>query len=142
MRDAVRDIISGWMVIDDFDDLTDRIERAGEWTTINGPLQDDEEATITLMIQSQIARGIMRGDFDFAIGPRLALCKNRQTRVRGDGGCLACDADAGESCRLRRELVDVVAAEGRKPDRASAGVGRPAGAPAGAAGGAAREETP
>ncbi len=64
MRDGFREIVSGWMIIDDFDDLTDRIERAAEWTTANGPLQPDEEATVKLMIEAQIARGIRRGDFE------------------------------------------------------------------------------
>lgn len=26
-------------------------------------------------------------------------CKNESTYVRGDGGCLRCDADQGETCR-------------------------------------------
>lgn len=29
-------------------------------------------------------------------------CKDRQAFVRQDGGCLRCDADAGEICRERR----------------------------------------
>lgn len=62
MRDGFREIVGGWMIIDDFDDLTERIERAVEWTAINGPLQPDEEATVRMMIESQIARGI--GDFE------------------------------------------------------------------------------
>lgn len=64
MRDQFREIVSGWMLIDDFDDLTDRIERAAKWTEVNGPLELDEQNTIRLMIQSQIARGIRRGDFE------------------------------------------------------------------------------
>jgi hypothetical protein len=64
MRDGFHEIVSGWMIIDDFDDLTERIERAAEWTEANGPLQPDEEATVKLMIESQIARGIRRGDFE------------------------------------------------------------------------------
>jgi hypothetical protein len=57
MRDGFREITSGWMLIDDFDDLTDRIERAAEWTKQNGPLEPDEAATVKLMIEAQIARG-------------------------------------------------------------------------------------
>lgn len=64
MRDEFHDIVSGWMLISGMEDLTDRIERAAEWTMVNGPLQPDEEATIKLMIQAQIARGIARGDFE------------------------------------------------------------------------------
>ena len=57
MREGLGEIVSGWMLIDDFDDLTDRIERAAEWTKEHGPLRDDEAATIRLMIECQIARG-------------------------------------------------------------------------------------
>lgn len=64
MRDEFRAIISGWTLIDGMDDITDRIENAAEWTTANGPLEPDEEATIKLMIECQIARGLERGDFD------------------------------------------------------------------------------
>lgn len=64
MRDGFRDIVSGWTLVDDFGELTDRIERAAEWAKANGPLEPDEEATATLMIESQIARGIRRGDFE------------------------------------------------------------------------------
>lgn len=64
MRDGFRDIVSGWMTIDDFDDLSDRIERLAEWSKDNFPLEPDEHATVEMMIQSQIARGIARGDFD------------------------------------------------------------------------------
>jgi hypothetical protein len=59
------------------------------------------------------------------------FCKDRQAKVGRFGECLICDAAQGEACRR--------SAEGRKPDRASAGVGRPAGAPAGEAGDTARE---
>ncbi len=58
MRDGFREISSGWMLIDGFDDLTDRIERLAEWTKANGPLEDDEAATVKLMIECQIARGL------------------------------------------------------------------------------------
>lgn len=68
LREGFRDIVDGWMLIDDFADLTDRIERAAEWTKANGPLQPDESATIKFMIECQIARGIERGDFDYSVG--------------------------------------------------------------------------
>jgi hypothetical protein len=64
VRDEFREIISGWMLVDDFDELTDRIERSAMWAKANGPLLADEQATARLMIQSQIARGIRRGDFE------------------------------------------------------------------------------
>jgi hypothetical protein len=64
MRDGFRAIVDGWMLVDDFDDLTDRIERAADWTKANSPLQPDEQATIGFMIECQIARGMSRGDFD------------------------------------------------------------------------------
>jgi hypothetical protein len=57
MRSEFDEITSGWTLIDGMDDLTERIERAAEWTKVNGPLEPDEQARITLMIESQIARG-------------------------------------------------------------------------------------
>jgi hypothetical protein len=45
------------MLISGVDALTERIEQAAEWTRVNGPLQPDEEATIKLMIETQIALG-------------------------------------------------------------------------------------
>jgi hypothetical protein len=64
MRQGCLDIVAGWMMVDDFEDLTDRIERAAEWAAANGPLTGDESATVALMIKSQIARAIRRGDFE------------------------------------------------------------------------------
>lgn len=72
MRAGFHEISSGWMLIDDFDDLTDRIERLAVWTAANEPLQPDEWATIELMIKSQIARGIERGDFNFVVHVKKA----------------------------------------------------------------------
>lgn len=48
MRPEFADIVSGWCLYSGIEDLTDRIERAAEWTKHNGPLQPDEEATIKL----------------------------------------------------------------------------------------------
>jgi hypothetical protein len=59
MRDAFRDIVSGWMLISGIEDLTERIEAAAAWTKANGPLQEDEEQTIKLMIEAQIARFLL-----------------------------------------------------------------------------------
>jgi hypothetical protein len=64
LRAGFREISEGWMLIDDFDDLTDRIERLAEWAKAAAPLLPDETATIQMMIESQIARGIRRGDFE------------------------------------------------------------------------------
>lgn len=64
MRDGFREIVSGWTLISGMGDLTDRIERASEWTKVHGPLEADEEATIKVMIKAQVARGIARGDFE------------------------------------------------------------------------------
>ena len=58
MRDGFRDIVTGWTLIDGLGDLTERIEEAALWTEKNGPLEPDEEATITLMIEAQIVRGL------------------------------------------------------------------------------------
>lgn len=64
MRDGFRDIVDGWMLISGMEDITDRIERAAEWTKVNGPLWPDERATISMMIECQVARGIVGGDFE------------------------------------------------------------------------------
>ncbi len=64
VRPGFDEIVSGWMLVDDFNDLTDRIEQADEWTRIHGPLEDDEQKTLEMMIQCQIAKGIARGDFE------------------------------------------------------------------------------
>lgn len=61
VRPEFREIVSGWMLRDDLGDLTDRIERAAKWTVENGPLWPAEEATIKLMIESQIARALQEG---------------------------------------------------------------------------------
>lgn len=58
LRPGFSDISDGWMLIDDFDDLTDRIERLAEWKVANGPLTEDEEKTVVFMIECQIARGL------------------------------------------------------------------------------------
>lgn len=68
LREGFREIISGWMLIDDVEVLGERIEQAAEWTKANGPLLPDEQATVRLMIKTQIAKGIRRGDFEPYIG--------------------------------------------------------------------------
>ncbi|RUT80999.1 MULTISPECIES: hypothetical protein [unclassified Mesorhizobium] len=91
------------MLVNDFDDLCDRIERSAEWAIGNSPLQPDETATVQLMIKSQIARGLERGDFDVIL--RMLGCKNLQRQVRVDGGCVACAAGQGEACRMFEALL-------------------------------------
>jgi len=58
MREGFREIVAGWTLIDGMDDITERIERAADWTKANGPLEPDEDATIGLMVKAQIARGM------------------------------------------------------------------------------------
>jgi hypothetical protein len=64
MREGFRAIVDGWSLVDDFDDLLDRIERSSKWMDVNGPLLEDEASTLRLMIQGQIAMRIRRGDFE------------------------------------------------------------------------------
>jgi hypothetical protein len=64
MRPEFLEIVDGWSLVDDFDDLTERIERSAKWTAANGPLLADEAATVRLMIECQVAMGIRRGDFE------------------------------------------------------------------------------
>lgn len=56
MRDGFRAISSGWTLYSGTADLTERIEALAEWTKANEPLQPDEEATVKMMIEAQIAR--------------------------------------------------------------------------------------
>ncbi|HZP61591.1 MAG TPA: hypothetical protein VFB27_14800 [Opitutaceae bacterium] len=69
MRDGFLAIVRGWSFIDDVDALGDRIDQVGEWMKENGPLTPDEELTLQLMIRTQIAQGIKRGDFEPFLGP-------------------------------------------------------------------------
>lgn len=64
MRDGFRAIVSGWTLYSGMDDLTDRIEEAAKWAKANGPLEADEEATVKMMIEAQIARGGWSGEED------------------------------------------------------------------------------
>lgn len=54
IRPGFSAIVKGWFLIDDWYELTDRIERAAEWTKVNSPLSPDEEETVRLMIEYQI----------------------------------------------------------------------------------------
>ncbi len=62
MRDEFRAITSGWMLIDGTDDIDDRIAQIADWMKANGPLEKDEESTVQLMIQCQVARGKFHDD--------------------------------------------------------------------------------
>lgn len=62
MRDAFHDIVFGWALQSGLDPLTERIEAAAKWTKENGPLEPDEEATVKLMIEAQIARSMFPED--------------------------------------------------------------------------------
>ena len=64
MRETFVAIVDGWSLIDDFDDLVERIERSSKWMDANGPLLEDEASTVRLMIQRQIRMRIRRGDFE------------------------------------------------------------------------------
>lgn len=55
-------IVSGWMLIDDFDYLTEKIEAAAAWAKSN-TLNNAEAATIKLMVEQQVIMGFARGDF-------------------------------------------------------------------------------
>jgi hypothetical protein len=58
MRQEFDEITGGWTLVTGVGDLTDRIEEAAKWTKVNGPLESDEQARISLMIEAQIARGM------------------------------------------------------------------------------------
>lgn len=61
------DIVRGWMLVDDWDDLTDRIERLAELMgrakMAVADLDDLKAATVKMMIDKQISEGLARGDF-------------------------------------------------------------------------------
>jgi hypothetical protein len=63
MRDGFIEIANGWTLTDDFDDLTDRIERLAVWAKENKPLWPIEQSTVKFMIERQIQLSIERGDF-------------------------------------------------------------------------------
>lgn len=82
MREGFKEIAGGWTLISGMDDITDRIERLAEWTKANGPLLPDEERTVELMIQTQIARGMENsGD-----GPLCNFCAEPLAACRCEGG--------------------------------------------------------
>lgn len=64
MREGFQAIVDGWSLVDDIEDLFDRIERSSKWLDVNGPLLEDEAYTVRLMIQGQIAMRIRSGQFE------------------------------------------------------------------------------
>jgi len=62
MRDGFKAVVSGWALVSGFDAITEHIEAAAKWTKENGPLEPDEEATVKLMIEAQIARAENEGE--------------------------------------------------------------------------------
>ena len=64
MRDGFLAIVDGWWLVDNSNGLFERIERSSKWMDVNGPLLEDEASTVRLMIKSQIAMKIRRGDFE------------------------------------------------------------------------------
>ncbi len=64
IRDGFREIVTGWMLVDDFDDLTDRIERAAEWAKAKRPAPAAQ--------RRHLAAGARRRAEDNAAARRLA----------------------------------------------------------------------
>lgn len=61
IRPEFAEIVSGWMLIDGMNDLTERIERAAEWTKQNGPLLPVEEITVKMMIIKSLRAALRNG---------------------------------------------------------------------------------
>lgn len=68
LRPEFHAIVAGW-TMDDFDGITERLEQLMPLH----PYNDDEHKTVEMMVKYQIAKGIMRGDFDFTGVPREKL---------------------------------------------------------------------
>jgi len=65
MRAEFQAIVSGWTLTSDVEDLGEYLEATARFiATADGPLEADEERTIAMMVECQIARGIRRGDFE------------------------------------------------------------------------------
>ena len=72
MRDEFRAVVSGWTLTSDVEDLGEYIGETARFVEANGPLEPDEERTVEMMIECQVARGIERGDFaPFIIAPGI-----------------------------------------------------------------------
>jgi hypothetical protein len=62
LSDWFSEIVSGWMLIDSFDDITYRIEEIAKYVGDNAvKLNEDEKKTLELMIEVQIARADKEG---------------------------------------------------------------------------------
>lgn len=94
MREEFKDIVSGWALQSGLGPLTEHIEAAAEWTKANGPLEPDEEATIKLMIEAQIARSGFNGlgDDDGSVFTHCNVCGKRLREPEEDemGMCIEC----------------------------------------------------
>jgi len=60
MRAEFREIVHGWMLTNELEALSARIERASAWARLHDPLMPDEEATLKMMRDAQLVRGIVR----------------------------------------------------------------------------------
>ena len=62
-----RELVAGWMLVDDFDELTDRIDAVSALMKREGikleDLDDLQRPTVRMMIESLVARGVKNGDF-------------------------------------------------------------------------------
>jgi hypothetical protein len=57
MRDGFRELAEGWLMVDDFNVLTERIERLADWVMVHGgPLEmtPQERRTVIMMIERQM----------------------------------------------------------------------------------------
>lgn len=57
MRDGFRELAEGWLLVDDFNAVTERIERLADWVMVHGgavEMQPDERQTVTMMIERQM----------------------------------------------------------------------------------------
>ena len=62
MRDDFRRIVTGWTLIYNMDDLTERIERAAQWTRQNRPLETDEsESPSSQMVDLHLTGTVRNG---------------------------------------------------------------------------------
>ncbi len=72
MRDEFRAVVSGWTLTSDVEDLGEYIGETVRFVEANGPLQPDEERTVEMMVECQVARGIERGDLaPYIIAPGI-----------------------------------------------------------------------
>lgn len=62
------EVVSGWLLINDFADVTERIEKLADMMKADDvkleDLTDLQRGTVKLMVERQIFLGIEQGDFD------------------------------------------------------------------------------